>query len=634
LLHFRRNSVALRVTLMVHCRLFILVLFLLIADSALSQCATPINSFPYLQDFELDNGGWVRENDLHWSWGTISGKPVIHAAASGTKCWVAGSLTSNSYNSGTSAVTSPCFDISSLTHPEVGFHVFWETERRYDGATLQYSIDNGSSWSVLGSVSSNQNCQGENWFNQDPVDFVGMPGWSGNVQPTSGSCQGGNGSGMWLNAKHSLEGIGGSHVIFRFIFGAGTICNDFDGFAFDDFYIREAPPNNADFTSTCTGSLNASFTPSIDGCITAVNWDFGDPASGTGNASTQTTPVHQFSGGGTYNVTLTVSFNTGGDVVVSHPVTVLDISTQINQPLLCSGDANGSISLSINPPGSYDIVWNTSPPQTTTIISGLGAGTYIATVSGTNLCSSSISTTLTAPSPLQISTNVRDAYCNQANGFIITQVSGGTAPYQYQWNNGSHAESLIGIFPGTYELMVTDLQGCSIQSIPASIENINRTLTPNIGRDTSICPGQTLNLYPGSFATYLWQNGDTGSHFSVNQSGNYSVTVTDTLGCTGAAAISVQVDCPDVFFPNSFTPNNDWLNDGFGPWGGLNLLSEYRLNVFGRWGELIFTSTDPYKKWNGSYKSSLLPSGTYTWYATYRLRGIVNFRKGTITLIR
>lgn len=617
-----------------YCKIILGIFLMLFAENSFSQCATPINSFPFLQDFESNDGGWVPENSIHWNWGTISGKPVISAAASGVKCWVAGSLTTNHYNSGTSTLTSPCFDISSLAHPIVGFHIFWETEKRFDGASFQYSIDNGNTWNVLGSINSNQNCQGENWFNQDPVNFVGLPGWSGNIQPTTGSCQGGNGSGEWLNAKHSLEGLGGTVIIFRFVFGAGTICNDFDGFAFDDFYIREAPPNQASFTYACAGNLSASFTPSIDGCLTAVNWDFGDPGSGTNNTSNQTSPTHQFSAGGTYTVTLTVSFSTGADIIVSQTLTVLSLSTTVLQPLLCHGDQDGSISLVISPAGNYDIVWNTSPPQTDATISGLSEGTYVASVSGTGVCPSFISVPLSAPAQLQVTVTGSNAYCGHPNGKLHAVVTGGTAPYSYDWSIGSHGSSTPGVYQGNYSVFITDQHGCTVVSTPYHIQNINRIIKVDLGRDTSICPGQHLSLYPGIFSTYEWQDGSINSHFNATQTGQYTVTVGDSLGCSGTGSINIAVDCPDIFFPNSFTPNKDNLNDGFGPWGGLSQLRDYKLFVFGRWGELIFSAVDPYQKWDGTYKSSLLPSGTYTWYSTFQLRGVATFRKGTITILR
>ena len=66
-------------------------------------------------------------------------------------------------------------------------------------------------------------------------------GWSGNATD-SGSCRGGNGSGDWVTARHCVrEKAGQPEVRFRVTFGSGTTCNDFDGFAFDAFQIREIP---------------------------------------------------------------------------------------------------------------------------------------------------------------------------------------------------------------------------------------------------------------------------------------------------------------------------------------------------------------------------------------------------------
>lgn len=613
--------------------LFITFLIFYLAFNAHAQCSSPINSFPYVQDFELNDGGWIPENGLHWNYGIISGKPVITAAASGSRCWLAGSLNSNAYNAGVSTITSPCFDISSLIHPEVGFHIFWESERRFDGVSLQYSLNNGTSWQVLGSVNSNSNCEGENWFNQDPVNFIGLPGWSGNIQQTSGSCQGGNGSGDWLNARHSLEGISGT-IIFRFVFGAGTICNEYDGFAFDDFYIREAAPNSVDIFANCSGNLSASFNPSIQGCINSLTWNFGDPASGSANTSNETNPSHQFSAGGNYLITLTVDFITGADMIDSLRITVLSLTGSVTQPLLCKGDNNGAISVTVNPTGSYSVLWNTSPPQISNSISGLSAGSYTATVTGTGVCPSFVTVPLQEPSALQVNINKRDAFCGNNNGRIEISAAGGTAPYQYQWTSGETTNVRNNLAPGSYQFNIRDANGCMYSAPSITVATITKTLNINLGKDTIICPGEILILNPGVFASYTWQDGSTAQVYTASETGNYKVTVTDSLGCKGSGDIDVLVDCPDIYFPSAFTPNGDAINNSFGPLGGIFLLREYNFNVFGRWGQLVFSSTNPLEKWDGTFKSSQLPTGTYTWYATYRLRGTYFTKKGTVTIIR
>ncbi|HMI77574.1 MAG TPA: hypothetical protein VK484_02215, partial [Ferruginibacter sp.] len=108
------------------------------------QCVAPISVFPYIEDFETSDGSWTSGGfGSDWAWGTPS-KAVITGAASGTKCWIIGGLTGNSYTNGEASwLQSPCFDFSTLQYPYISFNVFWETERRFDGANFKYSTDLG-----------------------------------------------------------------------------------------------------------------------------------------------------------------------------------------------------------------------------------------------------------------------------------------------------------------------------------------------------------------------------------------------------------------------------------------------------------------------------------------------------------
>ncbi len=109
-----------------------------------AQCATPISTFPYNEGFETTNGDFTTGGTASdWAWG-IPAKPVITGAATGTKCWIVGGLTGSSYNDGErSWLQSPCFDFTTLQYPHISFNVFWETERRFDGAGFQYSTRPG-----------------------------------------------------------------------------------------------------------------------------------------------------------------------------------------------------------------------------------------------------------------------------------------------------------------------------------------------------------------------------------------------------------------------------------------------------------------------------------------------------------
>lgn len=618
-----------------------LTLFSFVAVSkAGAQCVLTISTFPYNEGFESGQGNWVPSNTAHWEWGTPS-KTIITAAGSGSRCWIAGGVANSFYYSGRSELTSPCFNFSALVNPEISFKIFWETELKFDGATFEFSADGGQNWSVLGSANSNSNCAGiENWFTFTPINFLNnSPGWSGNIQSGSGQCQTGGGSGGWITARHSLSSLAGrDNIRFRFSFGAGTICNEFDGLAIDDIKIAEAPPSAIGaFAFTCGANNTAQFTNSTLPCQVGWNWNFGDPASGDNNFSTIENPVHIFSTGGTYVVSLTIQYASGNSVVVPPQTVVIPnvVSTITN--IKCNGDENGSVSLNISPPAAYSYSWNTTPMQTGSSISDLKANIpYTVTITSTNTCNVSIPFILTQPDELTINPTLSNAKCGNSNGAIITTVTGGTAPYFYSWSNGQTGSSITGLSPGSYGVEVQDTNGCV--AAPASnliVDDVENAFSINLGSDRFICPGEKVTLDPGRFASYKWQDNSTASTFVVSTTGVYSVEVTDIDGCKALGSVKITVDCKGVYFPSAFTPGSDPLNSSFGAIGDISFLKNYSLVVYNRYGEVIFVSSDPSKKWDGRYKGKECDTQVFVYTVNYTLEGRKPiFKKGSVLLIR
>lgn len=620
-----------------------------------AQCATPISVFPYTEGFESTNGGWTPGGTLSdWAWGTPS-KPVINSAASGAKCWIVGGLTGSRYNDGEASwLQSPCFDFTSLQYPHISFSVFWEMERRFDGAGFQYSTDLGVTWVNVGSVSEPANCLNDNWFNYSPITYLNTlatarDGWSGNIQPTAGSCQGTGGSGRWVNAQHSLANLAGKpSVIFRFIFGAGTTCNAYDGFAVDDIVIGEAPPNNASFIYSCTNSNTVSFTSTSALCPTGTKWKFGDPASGANDSSDLTNPTHIFSAPGTYTITLTTSGPGNAPSTTTQTINILGLTTSMVSGNNCFGDKNGSANVTVIPVSAapFFYSWSTTPSQNTPTVTGLAGGTYTVTVNALNSCTSSAQVVITEPAALAHTVNIIQPGCTATTGSATIVESGGKAPYTYSWfPAGGTGASASGLTPGNYIVTVTDSKSCQ-ENISIDIVTATPPGISILNKKDVTCPGlkdgSATVLATGGNPPYLYswntvpvQNTATATNLVA---GNYIVTVTDKNGCTATASVQVSEPasgaCGEVYFPNTFTPNGDKRNDDFGAMGNIAAISNYLLLVYNRYGELIFYTRNPSERWNGYYKGKLL-SGNYVWAATYTYKGQINREeKGSVLMVR
>ncbi len=629
----------------------ILLVCLLITKYTGAQCTGNISNFPYNEGFETNDGNWMTNGfQSDWAWGTPS-KPVINKAGGGSNCWVTGGLTTSFYNNGEASwLQSPCFDFSSLQYPYITFKVWWETENGYDGAGFQYSTDNGSSWNNIGSASGTTNCLNNNWFNSQSISYLSAftssgEGWSGNVQSPSGNCSGGGGSGGWLVASQAMPLLAGkSNVIFRFTFGAGTQCNNFDGFAIDDINIGEAPPNNGEISYTCASSNNVDFIFTTDLCPTNYSWDFNDVASGTNNASSLSNPSHIFSAPGIYRVSLSVSSVDNAPFITTKTVTILGLNTEVVTPISCGGGATGAVNVTVSgSPGPFTYVWDTSPQQTANNAINLSPGTYSVNVIAANSCDASASIELVNPA-ITVDTSVQQPGCLFEKGKISLTVAGGLPPYSYTWSPSvSAGPDAANLNPGLYVVTINDSRPCS-QQLNFTIANL---LKPNL-TVTALEDANCNEIKKGSAAanvtggtapyTYLWNTIPTQTKETANnlQQGIYSITVTDANGCTDTKSVSISIGgiCNDIYFPNAFTPDAA-QNNSFGPLGNVAEMGSYILSIYNRFGEQVFSSNNPFIRWGGMYKGARASAGVYVWYSKYTYKRRINkSRYGTTMIIR
>lgn len=180
-----------------------------------------ISTYPYFENFETSDGGWVAGGlNASWIWGQPS-KPTINHAASPTQCWITG-LSGFSNLLENSTLMGPCFDFSTLSNPEIEFDIWYETSTLgsgMDSIVLKISVDSGATWKNVGYLG-----QGYNWYNT-------IYGWSGST-------------GHWLHARNTLDSAGGyQNAKLRFHF-YGPMATMVEGVAIDNIHIHEASAND------------------------------------------------------------------------------------------------------------------------------------------------------------------------------------------------------------------------------------------------------------------------------------------------------------------------------------------------------------------------------------------------------
>jgi gliding motility-associated-like protein len=232
------------------------------------------------------------------------------------------------------------------------------------------------------------------------------------------------------------------------------------------------------------------------------------------------------------------------------------------------------------------------------------------------------------------------AGCAGNDGTATATPTGGTSPYTYLWSNGQTTPILGALTPGTYSCVITDASGCSITAI-GLVTGISN-LAPDAGLTTTITQGQTTMLNGSGGQTYVWS---PSSSLSCNTCQNpiasptvtttYTLTVSDSLGCTQFDTVTVFVDilCGEVFVPNAFSPNGDGQNDLLYVRGACIATVEF--SVYNRLGEKVFSTTDPSIGWDGVWRGVPCENAVFTYVVKGTLLdGTEISEKGNVTLVK
>jgi gliding motility-associated-like protein len=298
---------------------------------------------------------------------------------------------------------------------------------------------------------------------------------------------------------------------------------------------------------SCSGASTGSATLTPAGTVSGSSYSY----------SWNTTPVQTTASitglvAGTYTATVT---DTQRGCSLTVPVTITQPATPVvlnttKSNVTCFGLNNGIISTSVTggvPPYSY--AWTGAANGTANGLYNLPAGTYNLNVTDLKGCIISTSVIITQPAQLTATmVKVRNVKCfGMANGKAYVVVVGGTFPYTYQWTGGAGtSDTATNLNAGTYTVNITDAKGCTTSasvtitqpqalSVSTTASSINCFGAAN-GSIASVVVGGTL---PYSLAWNTVPVQSTGTISNLTP-GTYTITVTDSQGCTASSTKSVS----------------------------------------------------------------------------------------------
>ena len=361
--------------------------------------------------------------------------------------------------------------------------------------------------------------------------------------------------------------------------------------------------------------------------------------------------------GGTFSVTITdscgfESYDTvevpAEDFLIPDPSVTL--SAEGLDPNTC-----GLTLVAAAQPGSDNlqvssILWSNGVNGTSIIVDEPGVYSVVVTNNCGKTATAEITVTaaeLDVPDP-SVTLSAEGLDLNTCGLTLVANAQPGSEMFQIAaivWSTGVNSTSINVDEPGIYSVVVTDNCGqTATADITVSADDlvIPPPAVEIVVMSTDSCDVLLVAEAAGSASAlgYAWSTGEVINEILVQEAGLYTVTVTDNCGNSSVAEYDNVIDAfswPNVFFPRR--PIHD-DNGSFGPYlkcPDMTNLADYNLQIYNRWGKLVFESDNPVSRWSGTLNSSgsfLLEEDVYFYQSTWvDENGTEQSTKGHVTMV-